>query len=287
MADTFRAAIELRDGGADSPGRLSGVLMVYGVPGVHGREVFAAGALRWPDNGIRIDLDHASSPVRGSVQPPLMPHGDPDRVRRRRRGPDRFAELPDTQAARDLAVLMRAVPPVYSGAVSRVSPAARASRRRAARDRRCRVARRRADRHAGLSRYARGGPRRRAEPAAAARHLAMAVKQHPLDPAGLAAALYMPAKPMIDARRLLSVAESLVTAYLHDDRRRYRLSGRASETKRLSRTAGHVHEPQGIRRRRWAREGGRPAGGRTGGAVRCAAERRRRVAGAVRDGGSA
>ena len=114
MADTFfRAAVELRDGGADSPGRLSGVLMVYGAPGVHGREVFAAGALRWPDNGIRIDLDHASSPVRGSVQPPIMRvipivSGDGAEVRI-------DAELPDTQAARDLAVLMRSDPPVYSG----------------------------------------------------------------------------------------------------------------------------------------------------------------------------
>ena len=34
--------------------------MRYGSPGQHGREVFAPGALRWPDNGIRIDLEHAS-----------------------------------------------------------------------------------------------------------------------------------------------------------------------------------------------------------------------------------
>ena len=72
MTTTLRVAVELRDGGADSPGRLTGVLMRYGSPGQHGREVFAAGALRWPDNGIRIDLDHASSPARGSVQPPIM-----------------------------------------------------------------------------------------------------------------------------------------------------------------------------------------------------------------------
>ena len=113
MADTFRAAVELRDGGDGSPGRLAGVIMRYGAPGQHGREVFAPGALRWPDNGIRIDLDHASSPVRGSVQPPIMRvipivSGDGAEVRI-------DAELPDTQAARDLATLMRSDPPVYSG----------------------------------------------------------------------------------------------------------------------------------------------------------------------------
>ena len=108
---TFRVAVELRDGGADSPGRLTGTLMRYGSPGRHGGEVFAAGALRWPDNGIRIDLEHASSPARGSVQPPIMravPVVDGDEVRI-------DALLPNTTAARDLAELMRAEPPVYTG----------------------------------------------------------------------------------------------------------------------------------------------------------------------------
>ena len=110
---TFRARVELRDGADGSPGTLTGVLMRYGSPGVRGREVFTAGALKWPDNGIRIDLDHASSPVRGSVQPPIMravpvvsEDGGEVRI---------DAPLPDTQAARDLAVLMRMAPPVYSG----------------------------------------------------------------------------------------------------------------------------------------------------------------------------
>ena len=109
----IRAPVELRDGGDGSPGRLVGTLMRYGSPGVHGREVFAPGALRWPDNGIRIDLDHASSPARGSVQPPLMrirPIVSDDGGEVRIDGP-----LPDTQAARDLATLMRADPPLYAG----------------------------------------------------------------------------------------------------------------------------------------------------------------------------
>ena len=109
----FRAAVELRDGGDDSPGRLTGVLMRYGAAGQHGRETFAPGSLRWPDNGIRIDHEHASSPARGSVQPPVMraiPFISDDGTEVRIDAP-----LPNTQAARDLAILMRSDPPVYSG----------------------------------------------------------------------------------------------------------------------------------------------------------------------------
>ena len=109
----IRCDVELRDGADGSPGRLTGTLMRYGAPGVKGREVFAAGALKWPDNGIRIDLDHASSPARGSVQAPIMramPVVSEDGAEVRIDAP-----LPDTQAARDLATLMRAEPPVYSG----------------------------------------------------------------------------------------------------------------------------------------------------------------------------
>ena len=114
VADTrIVAAVELRDGGEGSPGRLTGVLMRYGSPGQRGRETFAAGALRWPDNGIRIDLEHASSHVRGNVQPPIMravpilsEDGTEVRI---------DSALPDTTAARDLAVLMRSDPPAYTG----------------------------------------------------------------------------------------------------------------------------------------------------------------------------
>ena len=110
---TIRAAVELRDGGDDSPGRLVGVLMRYGAVGQRGRETFAAGSLRWPDNGIRIDLEHASAPVKGSVQPPIMravPILSEDGTEVRIDAP-----LPDTTAARDLAVLLRSSPPVYDG----------------------------------------------------------------------------------------------------------------------------------------------------------------------------
>ena len=81
--------------------------------GEKGREFFAAGALRWPDNGIRIDIEHASSAVRGNVQPPIMravPFVSDDGAEVRIDAP-----LPDTTAARDLAILMRSDPPLYSG----------------------------------------------------------------------------------------------------------------------------------------------------------------------------
>ena len=113
MSKLLRCAVELRDGGEGSPGRLTGVLMRYGAPGERGRETFAPGALRWPSNGIRIDLEHARSPARGSVQPPLLraiPFVSDDGAEVRIDAP-----LPDTTAARDLATLMRQAPPVYSG----------------------------------------------------------------------------------------------------------------------------------------------------------------------------
>ena len=110
----FHAAVELRDGGDGSPGRLVGTLMRYGTAGERGRETFAPGALRWPANGIRIDLGHGSAPLAGrSAQPPIMravPVLSDDGAEVRIDAP-----LPDTQAARDLATLMRMSPPAYSG----------------------------------------------------------------------------------------------------------------------------------------------------------------------------
>lgn len=110
MTDEIRCRIELRADDA-SPGRLVGVLMRYGDLGQQGRETFAPGALSWPDNGIRIDEQHASSPARGATQPPILravPFVDGDEVRI-------DCALPDTQRGRDLATLMRMDPPVYTG----------------------------------------------------------------------------------------------------------------------------------------------------------------------------
>ena len=108
--DTIRCELRHEDA-QGRPGRLVGVLMRYGTVGVRGAERFRPGALRWPDNGIRVDLDHASSPALGSAQAPIMrtvPVADAEAVRI-------DAELPDTTVARDLAVLMRSDPPLYSG----------------------------------------------------------------------------------------------------------------------------------------------------------------------------
>ena len=110
MTDEIRCKVELRADDA-SPGRLVGILMRYGDVGEKGREVFAPGALAWPSNGIRIDEQHASSPARGSTQPPIMravPVVEGDEVRI-------DCALPDTQRGRDLATLMRMDPPVYTG----------------------------------------------------------------------------------------------------------------------------------------------------------------------------
>lgn len=110
MTDEIRCGIELRADDA-SPGRLVGTLMRYGDVGEQGREIFAPGSLSWPSNGIRIDEQHASSPARGSTQPPILrtiPIVDGDEVRI-------DCALPDTQRGRDLATLMRMDPAVYSG----------------------------------------------------------------------------------------------------------------------------------------------------------------------------
>lgn len=110
MTDEIRCRVELRADDA-SPGRLVGTLMRYGDVGEKGREVFARGALQWPANGIRIDEQHASSPARGSTQPPLLraiPLVDGDEVRI-------DCALPDTMRGRDVATLMRMDPPVYTG----------------------------------------------------------------------------------------------------------------------------------------------------------------------------
>ena len=86
--------------------------MRYGAAGECGWETFAPGALHWPENGIRIDIEHGSSPARGRLSPPIM-RALPVEVD----GEIRIeSPLPDTTAARDLAALMRADPPAFTGA---------------------------------------------------------------------------------------------------------------------------------------------------------------------------
>ena len=66
MADELRCSIELReDSSRTSPGRLVGTLLKYGERAADRPEVFEAGALSWPDNGVI-----SRSPIR---RPAAMP----------------------------------------------------------------------------------------------------------------------------------------------------------------------------------------------------------------------
>ena len=57
--DELRCAIELRaDESRQSPGRLIGILIEYEKRAVDRPEVFAAGALEWPEDGIILNLSH-------------------------------------------------------------------------------------------------------------------------------------------------------------------------------------------------------------------------------------
>ena len=59
MKGEIRCAVELReDGERQSPGRLTGVLLRYGERAHDRPELFEAGALRWPDNGIVLRRQH-------------------------------------------------------------------------------------------------------------------------------------------------------------------------------------------------------------------------------------
>ena len=95
--DEIRCAVEFReDDTRQSPGRLSGVLMVYGSPATNRAELFAPGALSWPANGIIVRRQHARDR-------PIM------RVIPEVRGSQVVldAPLPDTQAGRDTAAEIR------------------------------------------------------------------------------------------------------------------------------------------------------------------------------------
>ena len=97
MTTEIRCALDLRaDADRGGPGRLTGVLMRYGDAGQHGREVFARGALSWPDGGIVLNMQH------DRTQPIVrfVPVDDGDEVRI-------DAQLPDTAAGRDAAVMVR------------------------------------------------------------------------------------------------------------------------------------------------------------------------------------
>ena len=100
MSETreLRCAIELRqDDSRQSPGRIVGTLIEYGRRASDRAEVFADGALHWPDAGIILNEQH-------NRQAPIMrftPAVDGREVRI-------DAALPDTQRGRDVATMIRA-----------------------------------------------------------------------------------------------------------------------------------------------------------------------------------
>ena len=97
MSDEIRCKIEYReDESRQSPGRLYGVLMPYETRAVDRPEVFKAGSLSWPDDGIVIREQH-------NREAPIM-RAVPE-VRENAVILD--VALPDTQRGRDAAVMIR------------------------------------------------------------------------------------------------------------------------------------------------------------------------------------
>ena len=96
--DEIRCALELRaDDTRAGPGRLTGTLIVEGEQASDRRELFMPGALTWPPEGIVLRRQHARDKPITMIQP-------------RREGNRIFVDenLPDTVAARDAAVEIRA-----------------------------------------------------------------------------------------------------------------------------------------------------------------------------------
>lgn len=93
----IRCSIELRqDDSRQSPGRIVGTLITYGKRASDRAEVFAPGALSWPEGGIILNEQH-------NRQAPILrftPEVDGAEVRI-------DAPLPDTQRGRDAATMIR------------------------------------------------------------------------------------------------------------------------------------------------------------------------------------
>ena len=93
----LRCAIELRaDETRVSPGRVVGTLLTYGKRATDRPEMFADGALTWPDDGVVLNVQH-------DRQQPVM------RFKPKVRGKEVVvdAALPDTQRGRDIATMVR------------------------------------------------------------------------------------------------------------------------------------------------------------------------------------
>ena len=95
--DELRCAIEYRaDESRQSPGRIVGTLITYGTRARDRAEVFAPGALHWPDGGIVLNEQH-------NRQAPIL-RFTPEVVGKEVRID---APLPDTQRGRDAAIMVK------------------------------------------------------------------------------------------------------------------------------------------------------------------------------------
>ena len=93
----IRCAIEIRaDASRQSPGRIVGTLMTYGQRARDRAEVFADGALTWPDDGIVINKQHDRRQAFARVVPEV-------------RGNEVVVDfqVPDTQTGRDVVTLVK------------------------------------------------------------------------------------------------------------------------------------------------------------------------------------
>ena len=98
MAEIRCCKLELRDDETrKGPGRLVGTLLTYGERAADRPELFEAGSLSWPDNGIPINRQHVRTEAVARVIP--MVRGNAVVI---------DAPLPDTQRARDLVTEIRA-----------------------------------------------------------------------------------------------------------------------------------------------------------------------------------
>ena len=93
----IRCAIELRqDDDRQSPGRIVGTLLTYGKRASDRAEMFADGALSWPEGGVVLNEQHnRAAPILR-----FTPTVDGAEVRI-------DAPLPDTQRGRDAATMIR------------------------------------------------------------------------------------------------------------------------------------------------------------------------------------
>ena len=97
-AETLTIPCEVReDATRESPGRLFGTVLTYGEPAGDRGEVFAPGALVWPDTGVVVNVQHDRKAAIMRVVPEVR--GGVVTI---------DAPLPNTQRGRDVATEIRA-----------------------------------------------------------------------------------------------------------------------------------------------------------------------------------